>query len=97
MSKNGELHSARSAAEHSIAMIAGSDRDEIWISLFASEEILARADAIDAAVKSGTHLPLAGLTFAVKDNIDVAGLDTTAGCPAFAYRPSNDARPYAPS
>jgi allophanate hydrolase len=29
--------------------------------------------------------------FAVKDNIDVAGLDTTAACPAFAYRPEKDA------
>ena len=31
--------------------------------------------------------PLAGLTFAVKDNIDAAGVPTTAGCPAFAYTP----------
>ncbi|MDI1272904.1 allophanate hydrolase [Polaromonas sp.] len=31
--------------------------------------------------------PLAGLTFAAKDNIDAAGLPTTAGCPAFAYTP----------
>ncbi|MBO9644110.1 MAG: allophanate hydrolase, partial [Pseudacidovorax sp.] len=31
--------------------------------------------------------PLAGLRFAVKDNIDVAGLPTTAACPAFAYAP----------
>ncbi|ROZ79182.1 allophanate hydrolase [Ramlibacter sp. WS9] len=31
--------------------------------------------------------PLAGLTFAAKDNVDVAGMPTTAGCPAFAYRP----------
>lgn len=36
------------------------------------------------AVSSGA---LAGLSFAVKDNIDAAGLPTTAGCPAFAYTP----------
>ncbi|WP_341917372.1 allophanate hydrolase [Polaromonas sp. YR568] len=35
--------------------------------------------------------PLAGLTFAVKDNIDAASLPTTAGCPAFAYTPTASA------
>ncbi len=34
---------------------------------------------------------LAGLTFAVKDNIDAAGLATTAACPAFAYQPGANA------
>lgn len=34
---------------------------------------------------------LAGLSFAVKDNINVAGLPTTAGCPAYAYTPARDA------
>jgi allophanate hydrolase len=34
---------------------------------------------------------LAGLRLAVKDNVDAAGLPTTAGCPEFAYRPDHDA------
>jgi allophanate hydrolase len=52
------------------------------------------ADASTAAAQPATaqheaaRLPLAGLRFAVKDNIDVAGLPTTAACPAFAYTPS---------
>ncbi|MFT4267521.1 MAG: allophanate hydrolase [Xenophilus sp.] len=39
----------------------------------------------------GRDAPLRGLRFAVKDNIDVAGLPTTAACPAFAYVPTQDA------
>ena len=38
-----------------------------------------------------SRLPLYGIPFAVKDNIDVAGLVTTAACPAFAYQPTQDA------
>ncbi len=51
---------------------------------------LARRDAAEVAAAAATvdpDLPLAGLRLAVKDNIDVAGLPTTAGCPAFAYDP----------
>jgi allophanate hydrolase len=49
---------------------------------------ITRLDVPLAGAASGA---LAGLRFAVKDNIDVAGVPTTAGCPAFAYRPSRDA------
>jgi allophanate hydrolase len=61
------------------------DVDAVWISTFDPELVDARATAVDPA------LPLAGLTFGVKDNIDVRGLATTAGCPDFAYRPEADA------
>jgi hypothetical protein len=36
-------------------------------------------------------LPLYGVPFAVKDNIDALGLPTTAACPAFSYSPAHDA------
>ena len=54
----------------------------VWIELVPEEQALARA------AKDG---PLSGMTFAVKDNIDVAGMPTTAGCPAYAYTPQKSA------
>jgi allophanate hydrolase len=63
----------------------------VWISRFDPAVLRAAAAAIDARIAVGEVLPLAGVPFAVKDNIDVAGLDTTAACPAFAYRPDQSA------
>ncbi len=83
--------SARQAAERTLAAIEVSPRPEAWISRFDPKDLLVAADHIDSQVRSGADLPLAGLTFAVKDNIDVAGLPTTAGCPAFSYLPVDDA------
>ncbi|MCW3039852.1 MAG: allophanate hydrolase [Solirubrobacterales bacterium] len=54
-----------------------------WISLVPPDDLLARARAMTGR----QDLPLAGVPFAVKDNIDVAGLPTTAACPGFAYTP----------
>ncbi len=71
--------------------IAAVDRPEVWIALRPREEAMSEATQIDARVAAGKDLPLAGRTLAVKDNIDVGGLPTTAGCPAFAYHPSADA------
>ena len=38
--------------------------------------------------KKFEDLPLYGVPFVVKDSIDLASTPTTAGCPAFAYTPS---------
>ncbi|MEV4555672.1 allophanate hydrolase [Kitasatospora sp. NPDC049285] len=71
--------------------IAAADRPEVWIDLRPQDGPEAEAAAVDARVAAGEHLPLAGLVLAVKGNIDVAGLPTTAGCPSYAYRPAADA------
>lgn len=60
----------------------------VWITLVPRAVALARAKAL-AAISS--TLPLYGIPFAVKDNIDVLGLPTTAGCPAYTYTPSQTA------
>jgi allophanate hydrolase len=57
----------------------------VWITRVPETEVLALAGSVDARIAAGERLPLAGAPFAVKDNIDVAGLPTTAACPAFAY------------
>ena len=73
------------------AAIEAAGRPEIWITLRPAAQALAEAEAVDAAVAAGRRLPLAGLAAAVKDNIDVSGLPTTAGAPSFEYRPEQDA------
>ncbi|RSV40289.1 allophanate hydrolase [Sphingomonas sp. ABOLE] len=63
----------------------------VWIARFEPDALRAMAAAVDARVAAGETLPLAGVPFAVKDNIDLAGLATTAACPAFAYEPEQSA------
>lgn len=57
----------------------------VWISLRPAKDVLREAATLDPS------LPLYGIPFAVKDNIDVAGMPTTAACPAFAYTPRESA------
>ncbi len=73
------------------AAIEAADRPEIWITLRPAADALAEAEALDARTAAGERLPLAGLVAAVKDNIDVAGLPTTAAAPSYAYLPARDA------
>ena len=62
----------------------------VFISLRDEKDAIAEAEAL-AANRDASELPLYGIPVAVKDNIDVAGLATTAACPAFAYRPAQSA------
>lgn len=58
-----------------------------WIHLLPAEALQARARELEALGPAPAR-PLYGIPFAIKDNIDVAGLLTTAACPAFAYTAS---------
>src|SRR5690348_15289596 len=53
--------------------------------------ITRRPDPEVAAELARSQGPLAGIRLAVKDNVDAAGLPTTAACPAFAHQPERDA------
>jgi len=61
----------------------------VFISHVEREAVLAEAAALDIAELGAK--PLYGIPFVVKDNIDVAGMPTTAACPDFAYTPAQDA------
>ncbi len=70
----------------SYARIRARGDDAIFIALRPEAEAVAEARALTDA-----SLPLYGIPVAVKDNIDVAGLPTTAACPAFKYNATVDA------
>jgi allophanate hydrolase len=85
------MRAARPAeiVERSYARIRAYDDPAIFISLFDEKDAVAEAQRL--ATLSRPDLPLYGIPVAVKDNIDVRGLPTTAACPAFAYHPAVDA------
>jgi len=68
--------------------------DPAWLYLIDESRLAARLahlDAQRAAVRSLDDLPLYGVPFAIKDNIDAAGMPTTCACPAFSYMPEHSA------
>jgi allophanate hydrolase len=76
-------------AAEALRRISAHPDPAVWIIRVPEDAVMARASAL--AGNNPETLPLFGIPFAVKDNIDCAGLPTTAACPAFAYTPSNDA------
>jgi allophanate hydrolase len=72
-----------------VERIAAYGDDAVWIDRVSGADLKARAAALEAAGPDG--LPLYGIPFAIKDNIDAAGRPTTAGCPKYAYTASANA------
>lgn len=92
----GSLHaayasgtSAATVIETVLQRIAEADDPGIFIHMASKTELLAEAEALGAFDPEAR--PLWGVPFAVKDNIDVAGMPTTAGCAEYAYLPAKDA------
>ena len=75
--------------EETYARIERHDDPALFIAIRPKAEALAIAERLQASGPEGK--PLYGVPFVVKDNIDVAGLPTTAACPAFAYSPGKSA------
>jgi allophanate hydrolase len=84
----GSISPAQTVAR-SFARIRDRNDPAIFISLRDEKEALGEAERLSA--KDAAQLPLFGVPVGAKDNIDVAGLPTTAACPAFSYSPSRDA------
>jgi allophanate hydrolase len=83
--RTGALSPEQTVAR-SYARIREHNDPAVFIALRAEDEVRAEARALKRDER-----PLLGVPVAIKDNIDMVGTPTTAGCPAFAYQPGKDA------
>jgi allophanate hydrolase len=90
LTMNSANRSPLAAVRKSLALLEQWDDPALFITLKSAEVLTAEAEALEAVGSGGK--PLYGLVFAVKDNIDVYGLPTTAACPAFSRMPDRPAR-----
>ena len=72
-----------------LANLIKDDTHHAWIYRLSLDEMLAYARKLEA--KQNKELPLYGIPFAIKDNIDLANVPTTAGCADYAYTPDKSA------
>ena len=86
--QSGNLRPSQTVAEV-LDRIERRGDDKVWIHLLPRAELEARAAELEQ--RGPAELPLYGIPFAIKDNIDVAGHPTTAACPEFAYVPKETA------
>ncbi len=77
-----ELHAQIEAEEAALPR-------HVWIHRLSLDALTRYASALEG--RDPATLPLYGIPFAIKDNIDLAGVPTTAACPAFAYTPERSA------
>jgi allophanate hydrolase len=75
--------------EEALRRAADARFPNVWISQTDHERLRALIRALPP--QPADALPLYGVPFAIKDNIDLEGLSTTAGCPGFAYQPKTSA------
>lgn len=89
--KQGQI-TLTEVVDHVLAARAENASNPMFITVVSEQELRKRADelaSLPAAVRG--KMQLYGVPFVVKDNIDVVGYDTTAGCPQYAYRPDKNA------
>jgi allophanate hydrolase len=86
--RSGRLTPTQMVKEIHVLMYQDDDHF-IWIRRLSLSEMMVYAKNLER--QSPENLPLYGIPFAIKDNIDLAGIPTTAACPAFAYTPTESA------